>query len=180
MVLKLLTEETLVKILKSAKETSVMFNEKINALSKEDNENLVRVAYDRLELLILPIKDIENRPADFDGKQFLVDGMKAYFEIISQAKDEGGKPLSDIFLGQQDKFKGFLEPLMPEGYTIEQGCTTFAPQLMIYISYLLWKYDQSLEGKLVSDYFNEFQQRRVCLEDKRFTFCDFICFNTNL
>ena len=86
-----------------------------------------------------------------------------YFEVLSEAREESGKPLSEVFLEHRDSMNPFLEPIIPSGYTIENGLTAFAPQLLIYFSYLLWKYDQAMEGTLVSEYFNEFKRRRVWL-----------------
>ena len=163
MLKELLTEESLLKILSVAKETSLMFNEKINALSAEDNEKLVRGAYDNIEKLIQPERFTDKEEKPFDGKQFLYDGMNAYFEVLSEAREESGKPLSEVFLEHRDSMNPFLEPIIPSGYTIENGLTAFAPQLLIYFSYLLWKYDQAMEGTLVSEYFNEFKRRRVWL-----------------
>jgi hypothetical protein len=171
MLTDLLTEETLLRIMKVAKETSLEFNEKTGALSKEDNEKLVRVAYNRLEALVQPQQQFsvdqseeekkETSKQRFSGKKFLFSGMAAYFEVLLLSKDEEGKPLREVFIQHKARMEKFLEPLVPEGYVLDQACSTFAPQLIIYFSYILWKYDQAMEGKLVQDYFKNFQQARV-------------------
>lgn len=160
----LLTEESLLKILAVAKETSVTFNDRINALSKEDNENLVKAAYNRLELLIQPERNFnpDEEKKQFNGKKFLFDGMDNYFKVLTIGKEESGKPLREIFLAEKNQMQSFLEPLTPPGYDLDQMLNLFAPQLMIYFSYIIWKYDSALEGILVEDYFNEFKKRKVC------------------
>jgi len=165
MVNELLIEETLVKILNAGKETTLTFNEKIEALSNNENEKLVRVAYERLELLIQPVVDFtgkENKEP-FNGKKFLLDGISDYFKILTQAKEDKGKALSDVFISKKEILQPFFEPLCPEGFSLDQMCSLFAPQLIIYFSFLLWKYDQAMEGKLVKDYFKDFDEQRVCI-----------------
>ena len=88
--------------------------------------------------------------------------MSDYFKVLTQAKEEKGKALSDVFISKKDILQSFFEPLCPEGFSLEQMCSLFAPQLLIYFSYLLWKYDQAMEGKLVRDYFKDFDEQRVC------------------
>lgn len=116
MLTKLMTEESLLIVIKVAKETTLSFNIQINALKEEEN-NFVRTIYENIEKIVQPQRNFENdeQAANTnvlgltEGKQLLFDLFSTFFEILDENKNNEGAYMRDIFFDNKDMLVDILK-----------------------------------------------------------------------
>ena len=168
MLTKLMTEESLLIILKVAKETTLSFNAQIQALKEEEN-NFVRAIYENIEKLVLPPRNFDQDEQQANnnvlgltaGKQLLFDLFSHFFEILDENKNNQGAFMRDIFFENKDLLEDTLKKIVPAEADMHRAVKLFMPQLITYITYIFYKYDETLEGKSVPSYFDDFNRQRV-------------------
>ena len=168
MLTKLMTEESLLIILKVAKETTLSFNAQIQALKEEEN-NFVRTIYENIEKLVLPPRNFDQDEQQANnnvlgltaGKQLLFDLFSHFFEILDENKNNQGAFMRDIFFENKDLLEDTLKKIVPAEADMHRAVKLFMPQLITYITYIFYKYDETLEGKSVPSYFDDFNRQRV-------------------